>query len=49
MLDAAQEKTFQNDNLDKIQSHGWLLGESNKLNKQLVLYPEDVIAFAKAT
>ncbi|MFA0338108.1 type I restriction endonuclease subunit R [Vibrio breoganii] len=49
-----QEKTtrelqFQNDILDQMQSQGWLLGESNKYNKELALYPEDVIAFAKAT
>ncbi|WCN12928.1 DEAD/DEAH box helicase family protein [Marinomonas mediterranea] len=49
MTDAAQEKIFQNDILDQMQSHGWLLGESNKYNKELALYPEDVIAFAKAT
>ncbi|CAK2132764.1 type I restriction enzyme, R subunit [Vibrio crassostreae] len=49
MADAAQEKIFQNDILDQMQSQGWLLGESNKYNKQLALYPEDVISFAKAT
>ncbi|HAS6258161.1 TPA: hypothetical protein KDX49_004641 [Vibrio parahaemolyticus] len=43
MSDAAQEKIFQNDILDQMQSHGWLLGESNKYNKELALYPEDVI------
>ncbi|MEZ9558811.1 type I restriction endonuclease subunit R [Vibrio splendidus] len=49
MSDAAQEKIFQNDILDQMQSQGWLLGESNKYNKELALYPEDVIAFTKAT
>ena len=49
MSNAAQEKIFQNDILDQMQSQGWLLGESNKYNKELALYPEDVIAFAKAT
>ncbi|EMV2052590.1 hypothetical protein AABM02_000068 [Vibrio parahaemolyticus] len=44
MSDAAQEKIFQNDILDQMQSHSWLLGESNKYNKELALYPEDVIA-----
>ncbi|EMV0255249.1 TPA: hypothetical protein RUY77_003166 [Vibrio cholerae] len=44
MSDAAQEKIFQNDILYQMQSHGWLLGESNKYNKELALYPEDVIA-----
>lgn len=49
MSDAAQEKVFQNDILEQMQAHGWLLGESSKYNKALALYPEDVIAFAKAT
>ena len=49
MSDAAQEKVFQNDILDQMQSQGWLLGESKKYNKALALYPEDVLAFAKAT
>ncbi|MGR6861891.1 hypothetical protein ACU5EH_17080 [Aliivibrio salmonicida] len=47
--DKAKEKAFQNDILEQMQSHGWLLGESNKYNKALALYPEDVIAFAKAS
>lgn len=49
MSDAAQEKVFQNDILDQMQSQGWLLGESNRYNKALALYPEDVIDFIKAT
>ncbi len=49
MPDAAQEKIFQDDILDQMQSKGWLLGESNKYNKTLALYPEDVIVFVKAT
>lgn len=46
---ALKEFQFQNDILDQMQSHGWLLGESNKYNKGLALYPDDVIAFVKAT
>ena len=38
MSDAAQEKIFQDDILDQMQSQGWLLGESNKYNKALALY-----------
>ena len=49
MADAAQEKVFQDDILDQMQSQGWLLGKSNKYNKALALYPEDVISFVKAT
>ncbi|MBJ6907494.1 hypothetical protein, partial [Vibrio cholerae] len=46
---ALKEFQFQNGILEQMQSHGWLLGESNKYNKALALYPEDVIAFVKAT
>ena len=49
MADAAQEKVFQNDILDQMQSHGWLLGESKNYNKELALYPEDLITFVKNT
>lgn len=42
MSDAAQEKILQNDILDQMQPHGWLLGE---YNKELALYTDDVIAF----
>lgn len=43
------EVVFQNDILAQMQSEGWLLGESNKYNKELALYPDDVIAFVKAS
>ena len=49
MSDKSQEKVFQDDILDQMQSQGWLLGQSNKYNKALAIYPEDVIAFIKAT
>ncbi|EKO3444905.1 TPA: hypothetical protein I7D81_003303 [Vibrio cholerae] len=44
MDNKSKELIFQNDILDQMQFHGWLLGESNKYNKELALYPEDVIA-----
>jgi len=49
MSSKAQEVVFQNDILDQMQSHGWLLGESNKYNKELALYPEDLINFVQTT
>lgn len=49
MTDAAQEKIFQNDILDQMQSHGLLLGASNKYNKALELYPKDVLLGKKNT
>lgn len=49
MSSKAQEVVFQNDILDQMQSHGWLLGESKNYDKELALYPEDVISFIKTT
>tara|TARA_R110002060_G_scaffold22516_2_gene30552 strand:+ start:22884 stop:26111 length:3228 start_codon:yes stop_codon:yes gene_type:complete len=49
MSNKAQEVVFQNDILDQMQLHGWLLGESNKYNKELALYPEDLINFVQTT
>ncbi len=48
MSDIAQEKNIPKRHPDQMLSHGWLLGESSKYNKELALYPEDVIAFVKA-
>ena len=44
-----RENSFQNDILDQMQSHGWLLGESKQYNKALALYPEDLISFVQTT
>lgn len=44
-----RELQFQNDIINQMLAQGWLLGESNKYNKELALYPDYVIAFAKAT
>jgi len=49
MTDVAQEKIFQNDILAQMLSHGWLMGDSNHYNQALALYPEDTLAFIKAT
>ena len=49
MSSKTQEVVFQNDILNQMQSHGWLLGESKNYNKTLALYPEDLIHFIKTT
>ncbi|MBN3050543.1 hypothetical protein H4F45_03395 [Pectobacterium brasiliense] len=46
---SVREQQFQNDILNQMQSHGWLLGESNKYNKELAFYPDDVIAFVNVS
>ena len=49
MSSKSKELVFQNDILEQMQSHGWLLGESKSYNKELALYPEDLIAFVQTT
>ncbi|BDX01731.1 type I restriction-modification system, restriction (R) subunit [Marinomonas pontica] len=44
-----REAQFQNDILDQMLSHGWMLGKSSNYNKELALYPEDAVAYVKAT
>jgi type I restriction enzyme R subunit len=43
MSDAAQEKIFQNDILDQMQSHGWLLGEleQNSTNRHFQIVRQE--------
>ncbi|WP_298441409.1 DEAD/DEAH box helicase family protein [uncultured Ferrimonas sp.] len=49
MTDKSQEKVFQNDIIDQMLSHGWLVGESSKYNRELALYPEDLLSFVQTT
>lgn len=49
MSNATQERIFQDDILAQMQSQGWLIGQSNQYNKELAIYPDDVIAYVKAT
>ncbi|MCG6202698.1 hypothetical protein KSO91_15875 [Psychromonas antarctica] len=42
-----RERLFQDDILDQMLAAGWLLGESNRYNKALALYPDDVVDFVK--
>ena len=53
MTDAAgnttSEKKFQNEIIAAMLENGWLLGESSKYNRELAVYPEDLLAFIKET
>ena len=44
-----RELQFQTDILNQMQAHGWRLGESKKYNRELALYPDDLLAFVQAT
>ncbi|MBC3809267.1 type I restriction endonuclease subunit R [Undibacterium seohonense] len=48
-MSKANELTFQNDMIRQLQANGWLLGKAEHYNRELALYPEDVIAFVKDT
>ena len=45
----ANELTFQNDMLMHLVSSGWLLGKAEHYNRELALYPEDLLDFVKET
>jgi len=48
-MDKSLEKIFQNEIIESLLGHGWLLGESNQYDRELALYPEDMIGFVKDT
>ena len=48
-MSKANELAFQNDMIRQLQANGWLLGKAEHYNRELALYPEDVIGFVKDT
>jgi type I restriction enzyme, R subunit len=49
MSDKANELTFQTDMINQMLANGWQLGRSEKYNRKLALYEEDVVGFVKDT
>lgn len=47
--DKVNEVIFQNDIIDQLLTNGWLLGKPEKYNRELALYPEDLLGFVKDT
>ncbi len=45
----ANELIFQNDMLKHLIASGWLLGEAEHYNRELALYPEDLLGFVQET
>lgn len=45
----ANELTFQNDMLKHLIASGWLRGKAENYNRELALYPEDLLGFVKET
>lgn len=49
MSDPAAERQFQADIIQALVNNGWLLGQPTDYNRELALYPEDLIGFVKDT
>ncbi|EPJ88469.1 hypothetical protein CFII64_04835 [Pseudomonas sp. CFII64] len=49
LVGKANELTFQNDMLKHLVASGWLLGQAEHYNRELALYPEDLLAFVQDT
>ncbi|TKB07454.1 type I restriction endonuclease subunit R [Desulforhopalus sp. IMCC35007] len=47
--DKANELTFQNDLIRQLLDSGWILGKPENYNRDLALYPEDLLGFVKET
>jgi len=45
----ANELTFQNNMLKHLLANGWLLGKAEHYNRELALYPEDLLGFVQGT
>ena len=49
MSDPAAERAFQDEIIAHLTAHGWLLGVSSGYDRELALYPEDVVGYFKDT
>jgi len=47
--DKTKESIFQKDIINQFLANGWLLGKPENYNRDLALYPEDLLAFIKET
>ncbi|NCC55775.1 MAG: type I restriction endonuclease subunit R, partial [Erysipelotrichia bacterium] len=49
ILDKHKENVFETEIVDYLASHGWAEGTSQSYNKDLALYPEDLLMYIKST
>lgn len=49
MSTKSTELTFQNDMIQQLVANGWLLGKPEHYNRELALYPEDLLGFVQET
>ena len=47
--DRSREFIFQNEMIKELLAGGWLLGKPEKYNRELALYPEDLLGFVQET
>nr|WP_320010813.1 DEAD/DEAH box helicase family protein [uncultured Desulfobulbus sp.] len=47
--DQAAETVFQNDIIQQLLANGWLLGSPAQYNRELALYPDDLLGFVQDT
>ena len=47
--DVIRESVFQNDIINQLLANGWKLGKPENYNRELALYPEDLLGFVKDT
>ncbi|MET4696254.1 type I restriction endonuclease [Endozoicomonas lisbonensis] len=48
-MDKARELVFQNYIIGQLTDSGWLVGESAQYDRELALYPEDLLGYVKET
>ena len=49
MSDTTKELTFQTDILEQLEANGWRVGSPELYNRELALYPEDLLGFVQET
>ncbi len=47
--DSSKEKFFQDDIINQMLANGWMLGTPERYNRELALYPEDLLGFVQET
>lgn len=48
-MDKSREQIFQDEIINSLMSNGWLLGDPASYDRELALFPEDVVGFVKDT
>jgi len=49
MDNKSKEIVFQNEMIEQLVANGWLLGSPERYNRELALYPDDLLGFVQDT